>query len=203
MAVDATADTYLAQLQALLPEGAAWTREEPAVLTRLLAAMADGLARVHGRSAILLEEIAPRTALELLPDWERVTGLPDPCAVAAGIGGTLQERRAAVVSRLTASGGQSLGYFADLIEAMGYEAEIEEYRPFICGDECGDELGGGDEIRFYWRVTVSAARVTYFRCGESECGDTLADFARAEDLECLLNRLKLAHTTLIVGYEGV
>lgn len=198
------AASYLAQLQALLPEGAAWTREDAASLTAVLAALADGFARVHARAETLQDEIDPRTSFELLGDWERVTGLPDPCATAAGLGFTLQERRAAVVTRLTATGGQASGYFAALITALGYTATITEFRPFVCGqNRCGDQVNGGHNVRFYWRVTISGARVTRFRTGASQCGDRLATYARAEDLECLLNRLRPAHTTLTVGYEGV
>lgn len=198
------AASYLSQLQALLPEGAAWTREDAALLTAVLAALADGFARVHARAETLQDEIDPRTSFELLADWERVTGLPDPCATAAGLGFTLQERRAAVITRLTATGGQAIGYFAALIAGLGYTPEIEEFRPFVTGlDMCGWPLGGGHDVRFFWRVTVTGARITDFRTGESACGERLMTVARAQDLECLLSRLAPVHTTLIIAYEGV
>jgi uncharacterized protein YmfQ (DUF2313 family) len=71
---------YLRQLQALLPPGPAWPKNDDATLTRLFGALASELARVDGRAWQLLEEADPRTTAELFLDWERVAGLPDACA---------------------------------------------------------------------------------------------------------------------------
>lgn len=196
-----SAADYLSQLQALLPQGPAWPRDAGATLTRLLQSMADELARVDGRAAQLLEEADPRTTLELLPDWERVAGLPDPCI--AGIATTLAERRAALVDRITAEGGASKPYFQAIAERLGYQVEIARFSPFICGlSRCGDPLNGAPSVRHYWRVRVIGARLTQFRAGASQIGDRLGKLTRATDLECLLNRLAPAHTTVIVAYEG-
>ena len=196
----ADADLYRMQLQALLPQGAAWPRDGDAVLTALLA---EELARVDARALKLIEEADPRTADELLEDWERVTGLPDPCT--EGLANTLQERRAAVVAKLTLRGGQSIAFFLAVAESLGYDGvSVEEFRPFVCGlSELGvDPLAGGEDVRFVWRVRVPGPRATSFRCGESECGERLTDIDRAEDLECVLQRLKPAHTDLQLSYQG-
>ena len=111
-----TADAYLGQVQALLPPGLAWTREQDAVLTLLLQGLAEELARVDGRADDLVDEADPRTALELLQEWEAVCGYPDECLES---GATPQERRAAVVARLTARGGQSRAYFIALAAVPG------------------------------------------------------------------------------------
>ena len=196
-----SAADYLSQLQALLPQGPAWPRDAGATLTKLLNAWADELARVDGRAAQLLEEADPRTTLELLPDWERVAGLPDPCG--ASIASTLAERRAALVDRITAKGGASKPYFQGIAERLGYQVEIARFRPFICGlSRCGDPLNGAPSVRHYWRVRVVGPRVTLFRTGASQVGDRLGKITRATDLECLLTRLAPAHTTVIVAYEG-
>jgi len=137
----------------------------------------------------------------MLEDWERVLALPDECAPA---GTTLQERRAAVVSRLTVGGGQSLAYYLDLAQRLGYAVTIEEFRPFITGMSCcGDTLNGPHEVRHVWRVTVHGPRVTYFRTGESATGERLLDIAYAEDLTCILRRLAPAHSEVIIAYEEV
>lgn len=196
-----TAESYLSQLQALLPSGHAWQRAPEATLTRLLAAWADEFARVDARAEQLLDEMDPRTTLELLPDWERIAGLPDSCS--AGIATTLAERRAALGDRLTAEGGASKPYFQGIAERLGYQVEIERFSPFICGlSRCGDPLNGAASVRHYWRVRVIGPRATLFRTGASQVGDRLGKITRATDLECLLNRLAPAHTTVIVAYEG-
>lgn len=195
------ADLYIHQLLALLPVGPAWPRDPGTVRHGQVGSVADTLARAHKRAEDVLREARPRSALEMLADWERVAGLPDPCS--AGIVTTLQERRDAVVARLTATGGQSRAYFAQIIDALGYTAEISEHRPFICGrSRVGDVLGGPHSVRHTWRVKVNGPRVTLFRAGASQVGDKLGKITRAEDLECILHRLKPAHTNLIVSYEG-
>lgn len=195
-----TAAAYRSQLQALLPPGDAWPRAADATLTKLLDGIAEELARIDSRALSAVDESDGRMALELLADWERVCGLPDSCS--ASLATTLQERRGAVVAKLTALGGASCAYFIALADSMGYTIEIDEFRPFLAGlNRCGDVLSGGHSVRYQWRVRIPNARYTPFRAG-SQCGDLLGKIARAEDLECKLNRLKPAHTHLIVSYEG-
>lgn len=205
--------SYLGLLQDLLPPGPAWIRDMDALLTRILNVAAGELARVHARAINLLNEADPRTASEMLPDWERVCGLPDTCNATAS---TIQERRAAVHQKWTSRGGQSNQYWKEIADRLGYEIEITEFRPFICGaSECGAGIFDGPyskrsvgltndhDIRFYWSIKVLGPRVTWFQCGASECGiDPLAKISRAEDLECQIKRLMPAHTELIFAYEG-
>lgn len=195
------ADAYLRQLQALLPPGSAWPRTASATLTRLLASLAEELARIDSRADDIVDESDPRTSMELFADWERVCGLPDACS--AELATTLQERRAAVVEKLTSLGGTSKAYFIALAASMGYPIQIDEFRPFVAGvSRCGDPLNGGHAVRYQWLVRVSGPRYTPFRTGASQCGDLLGKIVRAEDLECKLKRLKPAHTNLTVSYEG-
>lgn len=192
---------YRKQLQALLPPGDAWPRRNNARLTTLLDALDEELNRVADRALDVVDESDPRATLELLADWERVCGLPDTCS--SGLATTLQERRSAVVAKLTSVGGASRAYFIALAADMGYEIEIDEFRPFVTGlSRCGDQLNGGHAVRYQWRVRVVGPRYTPFRTGVSQCGDSLGKISRAEDLECKLKRLKPAHTNLIVSYEG-
>lgn len=195
------AQGYLESLQSLLPPGQAWTRQADADLTKVLRIVAGEFARIDARAQQLINESDPRTTTEMLSDWEATVGLPNKCS---GLGQTLQERRQAVVQKLTMGGGQSKAFYIELAELLGYEITIDEFRPFICGiSRCGDVLNGGHEVRFYWRVNVPDPRLTYFRTGISTCGERLMTVQRAEDLECALNYAKPAHTELIFSYEGV
>lgn len=192
---------YLAQLQHLLPLGDAWPRASDSTLTQFLSALAEELARIDGRALSAIDESDGRSTLEMLADWERVCGLPDTCS--AGLATTIQERRAAIVAKLTAVGGASKAYFLALGESMGYTIEIDEFRPFIAGiGRCGDRLNGEHAVRHQWRVRVIGPRYTAFRTGASQCGDLLGKIVRADDLECKFKRLKPAHTNLIVSYLG-
>lgn len=195
-------DYYRQQLQAVLLRGLAWPRDDEANLTKLLDGLAVEFARAHGRSIDLMIEADPRATRELLPEWEAFAGLPDECS--AGLATTVQERRAALVAKLTSRGGQSVAYFLGIAQKLGYEISIREIRPFICGrSRTGrDYLGGPASNRHYWRVTVHGPRITPFKTGVSRCGEKLGKITRAEDLECILQRLKPAHTVLVVAYQG-
>lgn len=193
---------YRIQMQQLLPQGKAWPRSADAKLTTLLNATAKEPARIEMRMEQLLKEADPRTASTLLPEWEEFAGLPDSCS--QSIATTLQERRQAVVAKLTMRGGQSKPYFLHLAEKLGYQVAIKEYRPFTCGrSKCGDNLSGPAVNRFVWKCDVTGPRVTRFKCGASRCGEKLGKISRAEDLECKFNKLKPAQTKLIFGYTGV
>lgn len=199
---------YAQALADLLPRGAAWSCEPLSVLQRLIAGLAAVWADIHARAHVLLKiEAHPGRAFELLPEWEKEVGLPDPCFPPTL---TIDERQAAVVSRLTLQGGASRNYFLGLAEKLGYSnIEIKEFSPFMCGvSKCGSEDWeiGSQTIRFYWTVTVPNPRLNWFRCGGGggQCGrDPLLKIARAEDLECVFNRWKPAHTIVIFDYSGV
>lgn len=192
--------SYTEQLQALLPPGKAWNKEAKSNLTALLGALASGFVRVHQRAERLVLEADPRSTIEMLPEWEANLGLPEICASTTQ---TLQERVAAVVEKFTRTGGQSRQYFIDIAEKQGYQVQLETFKPFIAGiSRCGDALNGGHDVRLNWRIRVLEARNVYFRTGISRCGERLLTIRRAEDLECILNKLKPAHTNLIFAYEG-
>jgi uncharacterized protein YmfQ (DUF2313 family) len=107
----------------------------------------DGLCEYWGfvdsRAADLLEqESDPRRTIELLPDWERNWGLPDPCYTAPQ---TIGERQTALVQRMTLMGSQSRQFYIDFSARLGYHISITEYRPFMVGlDRCGDNRVHGD-----------------------------------------------------------
>lgn len=192
-----SAAEYLSQLQALLPQGPAWPRDEDATLTQLLAALAEEFARVDLRAENLLDEADPRTTAEMLWDWERVAGLPDPCVIAAQ---TTQERRAALVAKLTNIGGQSRQYFIDLAAALGYTITITEFHPFRVDESAAGDALHGDDWAFAWRVNAPATTIREFRVSESTVGDPLRIWGN-ELLECALSRLKPAHTHALFGYS--
>ncbi|NDV21056.1 DUF2313 domain-containing protein, partial [Pseudodesulfovibrio sp. JC047] len=134
-------EQYQAQLLALAPPGAALPTDADSVWSMLLLAMAEELSRVDGRADDVLDELDPRTALELLPDWERVCGLPGPCSRPSE---TIQERREAAHLVIMAQGGQSQVYYKEAAAAIGVPADVEEFRPFRAGhSSAGDALTNG------------------------------------------------------------
>lgn len=197
-----TADDYTQVLADLLPRGWAWPRDLDSILMTTMSGLAVEFARVHARDCDLLTESYPGTALETLIDWERICGLPDDCTPP---GVTIQERRDMVLAKLAARGGQSRAYYIAVAEALGYDgATIDEFKPFRAslsraGDPCFDQ----DWI-FIWRMNVpqEGGRVIWFRAGQSAAGEPLRRW-ESTVLECVINKLKPAHTRVFFSYAGV
>jgi len=238
-----TGDDYAEGLNSLLPLGPAWPRDPLSALMATVRGLAQIWGLVDSRAADLLEqESDPRKTLELLPDWERNWGLPDPCYEEPQ---SIGERQRALVMRMTIQGAQSREFFIQIAAMLGYVITISEYRVWVVGiDRCGDSriYGTAPELpaldpwglpivdprgvpvaegqlsewpsyglgppgnRFYWTVHVDQTKLIWFRVG-SGGGQTGIDphlrIGRADDLECLLNRWKPAHTIIIFDYSGM
>jgi len=159
---------------------------------------ADGQALdlAMSRADHVLTEADPRTTSELLSDWERVLGLPDACAP---LSATVQERRNAVVARLTSIGGQRAAYYIGLAKPLGYAVTISDYRPFRAGRSCaGDELTNEPWIH-WWMVRAPETTTFDFKAGVSCAGEPVRSWGAAP-LECLIKRFKPAHTDVIFAY---
>jgi uncharacterized protein YmfQ (DUF2313 family) len=194
-----SADEYRNQLAQLLPPGFAIPAYEGTEAYQLIDGIAQELARLDGRAETLIKEANPATTTELLPDWERVAGLPDDCS--NGEDSTVEQRRRALLAKLTATGGQSAAYFIEVAAALGYTITITEFRPFRVGmSQVGQPLSNDDWI-YTWRVNAPEETVTTFKVGLSTVGDPLASWGN-DMLECYLNKIKPAHTILLFGYGG-
>jgi uncharacterized protein YmfQ (DUF2313 family) len=193
-----TSTDYLSQLQALMPRGLAWAITQTSKLSLLLRAWADEFARVDLRCEDLVNEVDPRTTIELLSDWERVAALPDPCVT---IDQTIAQRQAALESKLTMIGGQSRAYFIGIAEVMGYPgATIDEYLPANCNDNCNSALYSEDD-KYSWTLNLpfSTGGVFVANCN-GNCNDALQSWGD-EALECRINKYKPAHTSAIFAYQ--
>jgi uncharacterized protein YmfQ (DUF2313 family) len=141
--VTRTGDDYAEVLSELLPIGQAWPRDEGEALMQVV----RGLCQIWGdfevRASTLLEtESDPRITNEMLPDWERNWGLPDPCYQEPT---TVPERQRALVQRMTIEGAQSREFFIGVAAYIGYAITISEFRPFMVAfDRCGDNRVYGD-----------------------------------------------------------
>jgi uncharacterized protein YmfQ (DUF2313 family) len=136
-------DSYGTEFLTYLPQGQAWPRDPGTTLDLSCRGLVDYYGFVDGRAADLLEiESDPRSTMELLPDWERNWGLPDPCWSQAQ---TIGQRQKELVLRMTMIGGQSRQWFIDTAAYLGFTISISEFRPFMVGlDRCGDNRVYGD-----------------------------------------------------------
>ena len=189
-------DDYLRALQGLLPRGEVWPRDPDATLTQILRAIAASPARLDARASALLVDAFPATSAELLPEWEASLGLPDPCT---GPLSTVQQRRAAVVARLTSRGGASIAYFVGVAAALGYTITVEEFAPAIADGLVADGPVNGEDWAYAWLVRAPQTTVTEFAADESFADEPLSTWGNLS-LECVLNRIRPAHTILIFAY---
>jgi uncharacterized protein YmfQ (DUF2313 family) len=214
-------DDYAHALLTLLPHGQAWPRDPASTMVRVLWGLASYWGFVDSRAADLLErESDPRTTVELLTDWERNWGLPDPCFKETL---TIADRQRMLVFKMTLLGGQSRDFFINDVarDMLGVTIQITEYAPFMAGvSQAGDTRAlplnpdplkgdfrwyiGQPEMRFYWTVHVDSARLTWFRASSGEAGvSPHLRIGLNTDLECLLNRWKPAHTEIVFDYSGL
>lgn len=192
------ADAYLSQLQALLPQGPAWPRDADAVLTRLLAAIAQEFARIDARAGQLIDEADPRTTSELLADWERVAGL----SAYSPLDGSLlsaEQRRANLQARLAERGGQTPAYYIALAARLGFTVTITEFQEWDVGMDIEAPLYGAD-WNFAWQVNAPAVTAQEWSVNSS-VEDPFAVWFEAVLLERALLEDKPAHTTLLFNYQ--
>ena len=97
-------------------------------------------------------------------------------------------------------GDQSRQYYIDVAARLGYQITITEFDTFEAGDHAGD-LVNGENWRYAWRVNAPEVTITEFIAGGSSAGDPLRDWGN-EQLECVINRLKPAHTLAQFAYGG-
>jgi len=145
----------------------------------------------------LIDEADPRVTSELLADWERVLGLPDSCAGGAAM--TVSQRRNRVLDKLRKVPGQSRQFYLDLAAMLGYtDTSITEFRPMTCGAPCDSAVFGSDWL-FAWQMNVG----DYIAIHTMTCGDPCDSPLRSwqsTELQCRLNQLKPAHTTVLMNW---
>lgn len=155
--MDVIEASYFQQLQQLLPPGPAFDLELQPDLAQMLAALAPELARIDQNNEALLLELNPATATVLLPVWEGYLGLPDVCVVPGSQ--TLEERRAAVIAKLTATGAPQLSFYQRLGVQSGVPIQIEEFRPCRVGPASAGDFLYGDGWPWSW---IASAPVEAF-----------------------------------------
>jgi uncharacterized protein YmfQ (DUF2313 family) len=139
---------YVDKLRQMLPPGPSFDLELEPDWAQLVAALAPELARIEAGGEALLLELNPATATALLPDWEAYLGLPDVCTVPGSQ--SLEERRQAVVDKLTATGAPQLSYYLKLARQVGITTTIEEFRSARVGPTNAGDFLYGDGWPWGW-----------------------------------------------------
>lgn len=193
------AEQYRSQLRSLLPSGPAWDPELVPELEAILSGISHELARIDARAFDLINEMDPAGVSELVPDWEKVMGLPDPCL---GESPAFEDRRLAVRQRLVAVGGQSRAYFIEIAVRQGYPlANITEQRaPRFGRSHFGSAHFGTWAAQFMWTLNSGPRRRLGRRFGASYWGERFGANPSGA-LECVIRRSAPAHTLEFIEYE--
>lgn len=198
MSRDSTA--YRDQLvQIESPPGSALSRETGSWYVRLMHALAEEFARADAFVESLADELDPTTTSELLPEWEAMAGLPDPCA---GQLPTIEARRGAVVARLSARARLDKLALMEAAETYGFTIDdVIEYDAFVAGtSEVGEELAD-QESQFVVDIETPTAQIFEAEVGGFAVGDPLG-FIGDLALACLLERVKAAHLLFRIVIGG-
>jgi uncharacterized protein YmfQ (DUF2313 family) len=189
---------YTKMLMDLLPEGRAWPKFPGTFIYRVMEGLSEELSRLDGRAQQLIIESDPRnsSADELLPDWERVCGLPDECRRETS---TVATRRNDVVARLTQNGSINKPFYIQHAAYLGYDITIYEYRPFRAGISCAGDPVCDQPWAYVWEVRAPAVTGVFFVAGGSSAGDALAVYEN-EALECSITKRKPAETLVLFSY---
>jgi len=161
--------------------------------------VAQELARIDARAVDLQNEMDPASVSELVPDWEKVMNLPDPCL---GLTPLFDDRRLAVRRRLLAVGSQRASYFVEIARSQGYpNASVTELRtPRMGRSRFGDAHFGTWQAHFMWTLNTGGRLLLGRRFGASYWGERFGTNPGSA-LECLIHRSAPAHTRVYINYD--
>lgn len=189
------ASDFQHQVLSLLPRGRAFLRTLTTTLAALCGAIGDCFFQFHQLVVLFLDvESDPAQTNELLPDWEADYGLPDACTIGAG---TLAQRRAALLSKIASTGGQSAAYLISVASALGFPISITTFQP---SDTWSSPWAPATTIawRFVWAVTAPTVLVTYTDAWGSPWDPLWA--VDNTELACRLTKIAPAYSEFWINY---
>lgn len=175
----------------LLPKGPLWRAP---LLLQLVRPIGDALARVDARLLDLLRESDPRTTVAMLEDWELALGLPDPCLALLP---TVFQRRAEAARKFLGDAAMTPRFYLELARRMGFDVMVIEFVAATFSHPLGEPLTPETAVHT-WSVVAPATSVIDRRIGDG-MGDPFRAWGNAP-LECVVERLKPAHTQPLFAY---
>lgn len=169
---------YRESLRSLLPPGIAW---QGSTFLALVDAFAAELARLEASSEYLRDEAYPGLSDNLLTDWERVVGLPDPDFPTPT---TLTDRRGTVLARLSIIRSPTKTELERVALEGGFVIRIDEPELYVFYVNTFTGLTTDEQNRLVniikrfkpaHTVAVFDFRDTRFRAG-ARCGTRLVTF---------------------------
>jgi uncharacterized protein YmfQ (DUF2313 family) len=131
-------------------------------LTNLLTCFASELDRLETDAYVLLKEAFAKSVTLLIDEWEDFFGITHTTDA-------IETRRARLLAKMRATGGQSVDYFYSLAEALGYNIYPSTTNPhiqmrpptdvaFIAGiAKANDIVGGSDAGTVYTSIITGTS----------------------------------------------
>jgi len=192
--------SYKEQLNSLLPQGFLWDAlaSQEANFQALLDALASEYERVDQLVETLPNEMDPRTVYDLLQEWENFSVPDDTCSVTDDV--SLQGRRGILASQYGDIGRPTLANIVERAADLGHQITITESQISKSGIMVsGEELSADPNNQFFFQVNVPIENAYAYVAGASESGEELG-YWQPLNLECLLERIKPAHTSIFWNY---
>jgi uncharacterized protein YmfQ (DUF2313 family) len=156
------------------------------VFSKLMSAFAKELEFLEDNIILLLKEAIPGLAVDLLEDWERDLGFPDPCTP---LSQTLEQRQRNVHAKYTGQYGQNPQFYIDYANSLGSTIQIVESggygQPFRTGDATTpDKTRVGNRL-----YSMQSLHTWVVKISPTDPNKSM--------IICTFNRLKHAHTEII------
>ena len=194
-----TARQYYGALKQLLPPGPAWEELGDASWTmKVLAILADELARIDADMVTLVNESDPRTASATLSEWFYEWGIPDEC-LAAVSGADIELWRKVLIAKICTQG-LAFGELVKLIgQALDYSrTEIGTFPVYTVASRVDKRIYGSKWRDWFMTITVDGTNVQRFRA-DTRVSQPLAMWGD-QIFECLVKSLAPCHCGIIFQY---
>jgi uncharacterized protein YmfQ (DUF2313 family) len=194
-----TADQYAEMIKTLLPRGKAWSRDTTLNFQQLWESMAQELQRVDSRAGTdLFNNLDPRTATEMLSDWERICDIPDG-VIETTVAPTNAGRQADIVRKLTQQGGAYANLFIAMAAFFGYTITIQEVYPAVAGVCRAGQRCYGSNWLYCFYVNIPQINSTFAVAGTALAGGVI-QFWQNLTLQAIIDTIKPAHTYAVFWY---
>ncbi|OYV89668.1 MAG: hypothetical protein B7Z57_11610 [Acidiphilium sp. 37-60-79] len=188
----------LDDLLAIAPPGDAMPTTPDTVFAQMLMPWANELSLVETLMLAFRAEINPLTAVNLLPDYERVLG-PDPYGRDQQPL-TQAEQQALTYSRWVTRFGVRAADFVAFAATFGVVISIQQYRVTTAGAFAGVDLVNAP-TQFDWLVTLPSAVETLAEASAAQAGNLVSSFPPSLVVPAILGRAP-AQTTPYFSYVG-
>jgi uncharacterized protein YmfQ (DUF2313 family) len=197
-----TADDFRTLLSNLLPTGKLWVaKDQPnSVFYRLLTGFSIQPASIANLAIKLANQLNPLFADELLERWETELKLPEACLVLTPQ--TILQRQQTCYDKYTSRFLPTLENLEAMVVRYGYDdVTITEYNEGLRAEAECEQVCFSQTWALALLVSSPDIQVNHYFSAGDECENYLAQWANTDELKCLLDHYRPAHTIVVMNYE--